>query len=54
MEYAMDVIMSKKGLLLNIKENFYISIHKEALTSVDGFRVLCFTASGASPAVRCV
>jgi hypothetical protein len=47
MEYTVDVIKHKKGLLMNIKENVYRYIYKEVLTFVDQF-----IASGALPAAR--
>jgi hypothetical protein len=37
MEYTMNVIKHKKGLLMDFKENFYIYIYREVLTFVDWF-----------------
>jgi hypothetical protein len=50
----MDVIKHKIGLLMNIKENFYIYIYKEVLAFVDRFMSLYFMVTGALPAVRCI
>jgi hypothetical protein len=39
MEYTMDVIKHTEGLLMNIKENFYIYMYREVLTFVEWFIV---------------
>jgi membrane protein required for beta-lactamase induction len=46
-EYTMDVIKHKKGLLMDIKENFFIYIYREVLTLV-----FWFIATGAPLAAR--
>jgi hypothetical protein len=43
----MDVIKHKKGLLMNIKENFFIYLYREVLTLV-----FWFIATGALLAAR--
>jgi hypothetical protein len=47
MEYTVDVIKHKRGLSMNIKENFYIYIYREVLPLVDRF-----IATGAPRAAR--
>jgi hypothetical protein len=52
MEYTMDVMKHKKGLLMNIKENFYIYICREVLAFVDQFMSVRFMVTAALPAAR--
>jgi hypothetical protein len=37
MAYTVDVITYQKGLLMNIKENFYIYMYREVLSFVNQF-----------------
>jgi hypothetical protein len=37
MEYTVDVIKHKRGLSMNIKENFYVYIYREVLPFVNRF-----------------